>query len=168
MIYADNAYENAQSALGLRPRTKHIAFVAGTSPLDISFKIPILREIKRAAEGMELIDLSGLTMRETLSRVNNLPPDTIVFHTSIFRDKEGVTFNPPDALRMVSNASNAPVFGFVESHMGKGIVGGKLAILNGTSERSRNWPCVFWPANLLHQFRLLQRRVTGMSTTIRN
>ena len=30
---------------------------------------------------------------------------------------------------MVSNASNAPVFGFVESHMGKGIVGGRLSIL---------------------------------------
>jgi signal transduction histidine kinase len=78
---------------------------------------------------MELIDLSGLTMRETLSRVRNLPPDTIVFHTSIFRDKEGVIFNPPDAHRMVSDASNAPVFGFVETHMGKGIVGGRLAML---------------------------------------
>jgi signal transduction histidine kinase len=128
-IYVDNAYEVAQSALRLRPGTKRIAFVAGASPLDIGFKVPILRAIKRAADGMELIDLSGLTMRETLSRVRNLPPDTIVFHTSIFRDKEGVIFNPPDAHRMVSDASNAPVFGFVETHMGKGIVGGRLAML---------------------------------------
>jgi len=129
IVYADNAYEIAKSALILRPGTKHIAFVAGASPLDISFKVPILREIKRAAGGMELIDLSGLTIGETLSRVHKLPQDTIVFHTSIFRDKDGVTFNPPDAHRMVSNASNAPVFGFVESHMGKGIVGGRVASL---------------------------------------
>jgi signal transduction histidine kinase len=129
IIYADNAYEIAKSAIILRPGTKHIAFVAGTSPLDNSFKVPILKEIKRAAKGLELIDLSGLTIGETLSRVHNLPPDTIVFNTSIFREKEGMTFNPPDALRMVSNASNAPVFGFVESHMGKGIVGGRLASL---------------------------------------
>ena len=78
-----------QSALMLRPETKHIAFVAGTSPLDVSFKVPVLREIKRAAGGMELIDLSGLTIEETLSRVHTLPQDTIVFHTSIFRDREG-------------------------------------------------------------------------------
>jgi signal transduction histidine kinase len=129
IIYVDNAYEIAKSALILRPGTKHIAFVAGTSPLDDSFKVPILREIKRAAKGLEVIDLSGLTIGETLSRVHTLPQDTIVFHTSMFRDKEGVTFNPPDAHRMVSNASNAPVFGFVESHMGKGIVGGRVASL---------------------------------------
>ena len=73
---------------------------------------------------MDLIDLSGLTIGETLSRVHNLPPDTIVFYTSIFRDKGGLTFHPPDALRLVSQASNAPVFGFVETHVGKGIVGG--------------------------------------------
>jgi signal transduction histidine kinase len=129
MLYADNAYEIAQSALALRPGTKHIAFVAGTSPIDIDFKVTILREIKGATEGMELIDLSGLTMKETLERVHNLPPDTVVFHTSIFRDKQGVLFYPPDVHRMVSDASNAPVFGFVESHMGKGIVGGRLALL---------------------------------------
>jgi signal transduction histidine kinase len=129
IIYADNAYEIAQSALRLRPGTKHIAFIAGTSVLDLSFKAPILREIKRATEGTELIDLSGLSIGETLSRVRSLPPNTIVFITSIFRDKEGVSFSAPDALRLVSNASNAPVFGFVESHVGKGIVGGRLASL---------------------------------------
>ena len=92
IIYADNAYEIAKSALMLRPGTKHIAFVAGASPLDISFKVPILREIRRATGGMDLIDLSGLSMEETLSRVHTLPPDTIVFHTSIFRDKNGEVF----------------------------------------------------------------------------
>jgi signal transduction histidine kinase len=129
IIYADNAYEIAQSALRLRPGTKHIAFVAGTSLLDVSFKVPILREIKRSTEGIELIDLSGLTMGETLLRVRSLPPNTIVFITSIFRDKEGIAFSAPDAIRLVSNASNAPMFGFVESHLGKGIVGGRLASL---------------------------------------
>jgi signal transduction histidine kinase len=135
IIYVANAYEIAQSALRLRPGTKRIAFVAGASSLDISFKMPILREIKRAAEGMELIDLSGLTIGETLLRVHKLPPDTIVFNTSIFRDKEGRTFTPPDALRLVSDASNAPVFGFVETHMGKGIVGGRLSSLQWQIEK---------------------------------
>ena len=135
IIYVDNAYELARSALTLIPKTKHIAFAAGTSPLDIAFKVPIFREIRRAAEGMELIDLSGLTIGETLSRVRALPPNTIVFTSTIFRDKEGVTFNPPDALRLVSHASNAPVFGFAESHMGKGIVGGRLASLKWQIEK---------------------------------
>jgi signal transduction histidine kinase len=129
IIYADNGYEIARSALVLRPGTKHIAFIAGASPIDISFKVPILREIKRAAEGRELIDLSGLAIGETLSRVRVLPRETIVFYTSVFRDKNGLNFHPPDVLRLISDASNAPVFGFVESHVGKGIVGGSLSSL---------------------------------------
>lgn len=136
LVFADNAYDIAQSALLLRPNTKHVAFVAGSSPLDESFKVRILREIRRAAEGKELIDLSGLTMGEILSRVRTLPPDSIVFFTSIFRDKEGVAFNPPDALRLISHASNSPVFGFVESHLGKGIVGGRLATLQWQIEKT--------------------------------
>jgi signal transduction histidine kinase len=129
IIYADNGYEIARSALALRPGTKHLALVAGSSPIDISFKVSILREIKRAAEGRELIDLSGLTIGETISRVRGLPPETIVFYTSMFRDKDGLNFHPPDVLRLISDASNVPVFGFVESHMGKGIVGGSLSTL---------------------------------------
>jgi signal transduction histidine kinase len=129
IIYADNGYEIARSALVLRPGTKHIAFIAGASPIDINFKVPILREIKRAAEGRDLIDLSGLTIGETISRVRVLPRETIVFYTSMFRDKDGLNFHPPDVLRLISAASNAPVFGFVESHIGKGIVGGSLSSL---------------------------------------
>jgi signal transduction histidine kinase len=129
IIYADNGYEIARSALLLRPGTKHLALVAGSSPIDISFKVPILREIKRAAEGRELIDLSGLTIGEILSRVRVLPQETILFYTSVFRDKNGLNFHPPDVLRLISDASNAPVFGFVESHIGKGIVGGSLSSL---------------------------------------
>jgi len=136
LVYADNAYDITQSALLLRPNTKHVAFVAGASPLDESFKVRMFGEIRRAAEGKELIDLSGLTMGEILSRVRMLPPDSIVFFTSIFRDKEGVAFNPPDALRLISHASNSPVFGFVESHLGKGIVGGRLATLQWQIEKT--------------------------------
>jgi signal transduction histidine kinase len=139
LVFADNAYDIAQSALLLRPNTRHVAFVAGVSPLDESFKVRILREIRRAAEGKELIDLSGLTMGEILSRVRTLPPDSIVFFTSIFRDKEGVAFNSPDALRLISHASNSPVFGFVETHMGKGIVGGRLATLQWQIDKTAEY-----------------------------
>jgi signal transduction histidine kinase len=135
IIYADNGYEIARSALMLKPGTKHIALVAGASPIDISFKVSILKEIKRAAEGRELIDLSGLTIGETISRVRVLPPETVVFYTSVFRDKDGLNFHPPDVLRLISDASNAPVFGFVESHLGKGIAGGNLATLEWQVEK---------------------------------
>jgi signal transduction histidine kinase len=135
IVYADNVYEIVQSALKLRPATKHVAFIAGTSALDKSFAVPILGEIKRAARGQDLIDLSQLTMGETLSRVHHLPPDTVVFITSVFRDKEGVNFYAHDALKLVSNASNAPVFGFVETHIGMGIVGGRLASVQWQVEK---------------------------------
>ena len=135
IVYADNAYEIVQSALKLKPGTKHFAFVAGTSALDQSFAVPILSEIRRASRGQDMIDLSRLTIGETLTRVHYLPLDTIVFVTSIFRDKEGVNFYAPDAVKLVSNASNSPVFGFAETHIGRGIVGGRLASVQWQVEK---------------------------------
>lgn len=139
LVYADNAHDIAQSALLLRPNTRHVAFIAGSSPLDESFKVRILREIRQAAAGKELIDLSGLTLGEILSRVRMLPPDSIIFFTSVFRDKEGVAFNSPDVLKLISHASNSPVFGFVESHIGKGIIGGRLATLQWQVDKTAEY-----------------------------
>jgi len=51
------------------------------------------------------------------------------------RDKAGITFTPPEALKLISDASNAPVFDFVDSQMGYGIVGGKLSSLKWQTDK---------------------------------
>jgi hypothetical protein len=125
-IAGDNVTDSIDAALRLRPKTKRIALIAGASPNDILSEQQIRTGLKRYAEKIDLIDLTKLSMEETLSRVGSLPPDTIVAYSAIFRDGAGKTFMPHKALSLIARASNVPVFSFPESYLGFGIVGGRL------------------------------------------
>ena len=117
------------AALRMRPKTKYVALVAGTAPNDIFGDTAFRTAIRPYSGRIDLIDLTKLSMEETLSRVGSLPPDTIVLYETIFMDGDGKIFVPREALSLISRASKVPVFGLYESYLGFGIVGGRLASL---------------------------------------
>jgi PAS domain S-box-containing protein len=125
-IAEDNVTGLIDAALRLRPKTKHFALISGTSPTDILAEQPFRVGFKLYAEKIHLIDLTKLSMEETLSRVGLLLPDTIVFYATILRDGAGKNFASRDALLLISRASKVPVFGVLEVYLGFGIVGGPL------------------------------------------
>jgi signal transduction histidine kinase len=125
-IVGDNVTDIIAVALRMRPDTKRVALVAGTSPNDIYGERVFRRGISAYAGKIETIDLTKLSMAETLSRVGSLPPGTIIFYESILRDGAGEIFVPREALSLISRAANVPVFGIYDSFMGFGIVGGRL------------------------------------------
>jgi signal transduction histidine kinase len=126
VILGDNAASVLESALRLRPGTKDFALVAGTASNDAYSELVFRNALKPYAGKLDLIDLTKLSMQETLVRVGSLPPDTIVLYSSILRDGAGQNFVAREALSLVSRAANAPVFGFYETLLGFGIVGGRL------------------------------------------
>jgi signal transduction histidine kinase len=126
VILGDNAARVLESALRLRPGTKRFALVAGTAPNDGYSEMIFRNALKPYAGKIDLIDLTKLSMQETLARVGSLPPDTILLYSSILRDGSGQIFVPREALSLVSRAANAPVFGFYETLLGFGIAGGRL------------------------------------------
>jgi PAS domain-containing protein len=111
----------------MRPGTKRVAIVAGTTPNNIYSEQIFRKSLESYLEKLELIDLTKLPMEETLARVGSLPPDTIVLYAGIHSDGKGQSFVPREALSNISRAANAPVFGLFDSFMGYGIVGGRLA-----------------------------------------
>jgi ABC-type uncharacterized transport system substrate-binding protein len=58
-----------------------------------------------------------------------LPRDTIVLYTTLFRDASGQTYVSRDVLRDLAAASSAPVYGFFETYVGQGVVGGCVTSL---------------------------------------
>ena len=127
VMIAENTGDVLEAALRMRPSTKRVALVAGVSRNDVYAEQVARRGLEPYAGRLELIDLTKLSMDETLARVATLPPDTIVLYSSIFQDGAGRSFVPREALQLVSRAANAPVFGLHEVFMGYGIVGGRLA-----------------------------------------
>ena len=125
-ITGDNAAGVLDSAFRMRPAAKRVALVGGTSPNNQYSEQVFRKGLEPYLEKLELIDLTKLSMEETLTRVSSLPPDTIVLYAAISSDGEGRSFVPREALLSISQAANAPVFGLYDSFMGYGIVGGRL------------------------------------------
>jgi PAS domain S-box-containing protein len=125
-IMGDNVVGLVDEALRMKPHTKRIALVGGTAPNDARSAQIFRRGIGSSAGRIALIDLTKLSMEETLSRVGSLPPDTLAFYSSIFRAGTGQTFVPREALSLIARAAKVPVFGLYESYLGFGIVGGRL------------------------------------------
>ena len=55
-----------------------------------------------------------------------MPPQALVFYTSLFRDGAGDSFVPHEVVERVSAAANAPTYGLLDQYVGRGIVGGNL------------------------------------------
>jgi PAS domain S-box-containing protein len=70
--------------------------------------------------------LSDLPMSKILSMVSQLGDKDVIFYLPFFKDSVGKKFIPYDALRMISENANRPVFSKWESLLGAGIVGGYL------------------------------------------
>jgi signal transduction histidine kinase len=126
LVVGDNIAGIMDSVFRMRPGTKRVALVAGVSQADIAGEEIFRKGLKPYVGRIDLIDLTGLPMRETLSRVGSLPPDTIILYSTIFTDGAGRSFVPREALALISRAANVPVIGLYDSYLGYGIVGGPL------------------------------------------
>jgi PAS domain S-box-containing protein len=125
-ITGDNVTGVLDSAFRIKPGTKRVALVGGTSPNNIYSEQLFRKGLEPYLEKLELIDLTKLSMEEILVRVGSLPPDTVVLYAGISSDVKGKSFVPREALLIISRATNAPVFGLYDSFIGYGIVGGRL------------------------------------------
>jgi hypothetical protein len=104
-ILGDDIAGLMDAALRMRPATKRVALVAGTTPNDAYSEQVFRQGLRRNAGTLELIDLTKLSMEETLSQVRSLPPDTIILYSTIFRDGAGKIFVPREALSLIARAA---------------------------------------------------------------
>ena len=65
-------------------------------------------------------------MNELLSKVRQLPSNSIVMVTSYNADADKITYSLNEAVRLVSKVANAPVFVYSDTAFGEGAVGGYL------------------------------------------
>jgi PAS domain S-box-containing protein len=125
-----------ERAIELFPQLKRVVFVVGASPGDRRYE----HEAKSAFtpwEGrLEFEYTSDLSLEETLHRVSNLPPQSIVIYCDVFTDRTGRTFVPRDVGEMVAKAANAPVFGLFDTLLGAGIIGGSMLSFEAEGARA--------------------------------
>jgi signal transduction histidine kinase len=114
-------------ALKLRPRTRSLLVVAGTSDLDARNLALARASLEPYAGRLEIGYLVGRSLADTVAAVRALPADAIVLYVTMFRDGAGVPLVPRDVLSRIAAASRAPVFGVFETYVGHGIAAGSIA-----------------------------------------
>ena len=124
-----------ETALRVQPDTRHVAIVAGSSAYDRYYVRSAREEFKPYEDRLTFIYLTGLPMRELLSRVSTLPPHSIILFMGVTQDGEGRLFLPQEMLESVSTAANAPTYGWNALGMGHGLVGGTMNTPEVTAQR---------------------------------
>jgi signal transduction histidine kinase len=113
------------AALRLQPDTKFVVVVGGVGAFDRSVEAATKESLRKYESQFEFTYLTNLAMPALLERLRRLPSKTIVYHTSIMEDAAGAHFiDATQAVPIVAQAANAPVFVVDDVDVGKGTVGG--------------------------------------------
>jgi PAS domain S-box-containing protein len=116
-------------ALRLHPGTRRVVVIAGSAKVDAYWEAEA-RQAFRGHEGkVELVYLSGLPMDDLLREVARLPERSIIYYLHVSQDGTGKAFVPAGALEPLAAAANAPVYGHVDTFLGRGLVGGRVVRL---------------------------------------
>ena len=117
--------ETLEAALRLRPGTKHVFVVGGSSSYDRSVQASLRERLHNYELKLDFEYLTDLAMPQLLDRVRHLPDHSVVLYLSILRDAAGTQFiDATEAGPMVAQAASAPVFTFADLNLGHGEAGG--------------------------------------------
>jgi ABC-type uncharacterized transport system substrate-binding protein len=118
--------DNVQLILSLHPGTRRLVLVAGSGDLDRQIGAVAKGALKAHPVNIETTYLNDFSFKDLGRKIADLPRDAVIAYLQITRDNQGNQTLPQDGLALVVQAAKVPVYGLVETWLGKGIVGGYL------------------------------------------
>jgi signal transduction histidine kinase len=113
-------------ALHLQPEIQHVFFVGGSTPAEVALRAVAQNEFHAYAGHIDFAFLTDKPLSALLDELSRLPPHSAVIFTTFFKDATGQTFVSANVAQLVAVASNAPVYGLLQTFMGSGIIGGSV------------------------------------------
>jgi signal transduction histidine kinase len=110
----------------LQPGARRLVVIGGSSSDDRRWRANGRKAVEAHNSRLEAEYWFEHTYSGLLEDVSRLPNDAIVLFLTFFADSEDKRFIPKDVALAVAKASAAPVYGFFETYLGTGIVGGYL------------------------------------------
>ena len=159
-----------ENILQVLPNTTNVAVVLGSSPLEKRWYTILQRQFEPYANKVNFIWLNELTFDEMRRRAANLPPRSAIFYGLLAVDSSGATQEQNRMLNDLHSAANAPIFGWTDTYLGRGIVGGRLLAHQAASQRAATvavrilqgeTPRDIWPIRSPMPSRSIGRRSTG-------
>ncbi len=110
----------------LQPDVRHVYVVSGTEAGDKEYTALAREQFRAFASPLDIAYLTGLPTRALERRLSSLPPHSAIYYVVVNRDGEGGYVHPLEYLDRLSTIANAPIYCWVDSAMGHGVVGGSL------------------------------------------
>ena len=115
-----------ENILRVRPDTTHIAWIVGASPVERLWTQELRRVSQPFTDKISFEYFNDLRFDDLLARVSSLPPHSALFYLSLFVDAAGVPWDSNVVLPRLREATNSPIFSYVDDFLGHGIVGGPM------------------------------------------
>ncbi len=112
--------------LSALPGTTNIEVVLGTSPIETFWLNECRRSFSAFSGRITFTYLSQLSFEDLRGHVAQLPPGSAIFFGMLLLDGAGIPYDSGEALRILCESANSPVFAINESYLGLGVVGGRL------------------------------------------
>ena len=122
--------------LRLQPETRRIVVIGGTAEVDTDV-VSRVREAARSLSGRAEFDFwTNRSISEMTQAVRSLPPRTAILFTRMFRDGAGQVFNSAQAVKLIAESANVPVYIMSDTILGSGAVGGSVADVMALARRA--------------------------------
>jgi len=115
-------------AARLQPGLAHVFVVSGAGADDQTIGGAVRAQLRSYESKFRIEYLSGLPTSELDTRLSHLPANSMVYYTVVDQDGAGHVFHPLEYLDHVTAVSNAPVYTWVDSGLGHGVVGGSVKV----------------------------------------
>jgi PAS domain S-box-containing protein len=122
--------------LRIRPQTKTMFAVIGSSEFETFWRGELTREFQRYAGRLTIIWLHDLSFPDILKRVAVAPQDSAIFYLVMALDAKGVLQSDEHALTQLHEVATAPILGIYDFQLGRGIVGGPLISADDVARNS--------------------------------
>ena len=115
-----------ENILQVLPETRNIAVVIGASPLE-RFWTDLMRQAFQPFAGRVTFEwFNDLSQEEMVKRAGARPPRSAIFYASVRVDAAGIPNEQDRVLTRLLETANAPIFSYLDSNFGQGIVGGPV------------------------------------------
>lgn len=118
--------ETVRVALELLPATRHLVIVGGMPTQDPLAGVLAAELVEKFGDRVEIVDLTGQPVDLILDQARRLPDDSIILLTSMTVDGAGQPISGTEVCALLDGEANAPIFGWISTYLGAGIVGGML------------------------------------------
>jgi signal transduction histidine kinase len=121
-----NLAASVDLAMALQPDVRHLFVISAADDSNGALDTEARAQLKRFEPQLDVKYLSTANRPEFEAQISSLPMHSILYFVTLDRHGPDENFRPIEYLNRIAAVANAPTYSWVDSSMGRGVVGGSL------------------------------------------